>query len=113
MPLTPQARTGLIAIILVGGLFVAVLGLISIVYLWHVRPNGPTASIEPKPERLADRPVSTGDEKDDASYILGHRWWRKPPTRDRLEQLVQVVVGGRAGATVSGGVGCALGRRST
>src|SRR5262249_30933677 len=98
MPLSPQARTGLIAIILVGGLFVAVIGLISIVYLWHVRPNGPTASIEPKPERLADRPVSTGDEKDDAAYVLGHRWWKKPPSRERLEQLVKFVIETNASA---------------
>jgi hypothetical protein len=46
----------------------------------------------PSDETVAGKPLSAGDPKDDESYILGHRWWKIPPTKARLAEIARVMV---------------------
>lgn len=105
MPLTPQARTGLLAVAIVGGGTLLLGCVIGVVLLSggskDTRPgtqadgradSGKGTGKGDGNKGLADRPVSTGNEKDDESYILGHRWWKKPPTRKQLDEMVKLIV---------------------
>jgi hypothetical protein len=75
---------GFIAIGIVAALFVSAGGLVAIIHYLN-DPDG-------KSERDAENVVSTGDPRDDVSYIAGHRWWVKVPTTAKVDALVTYVI---------------------
>jgi hypothetical protein len=36
----------------------------------------------------------------DAQKILGHKWWKQPPTREQLDQIVSMIVATNKGAAI-------------
>lgn len=82
-------KLGLVAIAIVIGLFAAIGGVVAIA----AKVGGHTTS-------LADRPLSSGDEKDDESYVRGHRFWRKELSAAKLDELVKLVVATEKDAVV-------------
>jgi hypothetical protein len=105
--LSPTAKSGLLAAALVGGAFL-LLAVAFAAFLAADRASGqPVARPDPGSAReiaagegLADRPVSEGSERDDESYILGHRWWGKRPTRADLDRIVRLVIETNRGSAV-------------
>lgn len=99
--MSPQARMGLFAGGIVGFLILCSACLVGGYWYTHrgeLESDSSSAGVrEPEKlsgsgKRLADRPVSKGEAKDDLSYILGHRWWKKPPTREQLEEIIRAAI---------------------
>lgn len=85
MPLSSTARSGIIAGAFVGFAFLGLLcGLGG--YVYSQRGRGTEAA---NAASVKGKGLSTGDPKDLPAYILGHRWWSKPPTRERLDEVVR------------------------
>jgi len=102
MPLSPQARMGIIAVGIIGSLFLSVGCLVGVlVWKGQDRGTGPGEGEKgaEKGKRLADRPISQGSDKDDESYIMGHRWWKKPPTKAKLDEIVRFIIETNAGSS--------------
>lgn len=105
MPLTSQARMGLLAFGIVGGGALILAIIVGIVVASgsskDMRPSSQTNGNEDGKKiredkgtgkRLADKPLSSGNKDDDEAYILGHRWWKSPPTRSKLADLVAYLI---------------------
>ena len=107
MPMSDQARTGLIAGAVVAGLFLcAGAGGGFLMWNWgQAERDRDAAEAERgrqvglgdeeaarRGKRLADRPISEGNNQDDEAYVLGHRWWKSKPTRADLDRLVRLVI---------------------
>ncbi len=90
-PVSPRARMGLYAALITVGAF-TVVGL-----LVAVLAGGR------KPSTSVDTP-STGytsaKQADDWSYVRGHKWWTKAPSKEALELLVQFVIETNSGDRV-------------
>jgi hypothetical protein len=103
-PLSPHQRTDLLAGGITASLALSFAALL-VGYWWSHRPQS-TASLEavdlqtPSAQPLANSPLSNGRTSDDVSYILGHRWWRKAPSRARLHQIVTFVIEQNRGGAV-------------
>jgi hypothetical protein len=102
MPLSQNARVGLVVGGVAAALFVVCAGgVVALVVAQRDKGTGTTAAGkggEGKP--LAERPVSEGNPGDDESYILGHRWWKRKPTKDDLERIVRFVTDTPSGRVV-------------
>lgn len=88
-----ETRLGLIAIGLVLGLFLCIGGVIALVVGGKgATTNNPKAEIGKGTVQDLAGPVSTGSKDDPVAYILGHRWWKKPPSKKRLDDLVAMII---------------------
>lgn len=91
----PETKMGLIAVAAVVGVFVLVGGGIAVLVSGGAtkttagKEAGKTSTAEKN--RLAG-PVSTGSKDDPVAYICGHRWWKKPPTKKQLDELVAQLI---------------------
>jgi len=91
-------QRNLIAFAIIGGFLLSVGALVALL-VWKSGQGGPT-STQIDDKRLADRPISEGNKDDDVAYIIGHRWWKKPPAREKLDDLVKFVIETHAGNSI-------------
>lgn len=89
--MSPQARTGLVAFGIVGGVFLAV-GLAAGVLVVANRP-GVTSPGE-------ERPAPPDPKTDPEGYVRNHRWWAKPLTPKQLDKLLAYIVATNDGYSV-------------
>jgi hypothetical protein len=90
--MTTEKRIGLIVFAAVGGVFLLVAGVVAIIAARDGAGGSGKRYENATTSGLADRPMSTGSPKDDVDYIAGHRWWRTPPTRKRVDEMVAAFV---------------------
>jgi predicted Zn finger-like uncharacterized protein len=117
-----KARTGLLAFGFAGAIFAVIAVVVGIVVTAKRESGGPAerssasasaqqpdwdgsggTALQPKrdPPGAGEKsqaktdltgPVSKGPKDDDGAYVVGHRWWKTPPTRDKLQELIDYVI---------------------
>jgi hypothetical protein len=95
--LSPSQRAGVLAAVIALGLFLSGGAVVAMLAGKSEGQGGPNP---PAGKPLADRPVSEGHKGDDVGYILGHRWWSKPPDRAGLDRIISLVIESNRGTAV-------------